>query len=174
MFSSCSTKRIRKHTQHDTRRRKLRNKLIFSQATHRRLIAAVFASVCRRFFKYLLWYFCSSAIDPLSACILLGEMASPLLLLTVCWWIVATDDSESLEALDESDNENCCSGFCVKVIRETLIFGEGVNVDVDASLLLVLTLHELLLLTLMLLLLLPMPAFRFIRLSFCTFFFRTR
>lgn len=50
---------------------------------------------------------------PLSACILLGETVSPLLLLIVCgvWWIVATDDSESLDALDERDSESGC-GCC--------------------------------------------------------------
>lgn len=151
-----------------------RDKLNF--ATHRRVIAAVLASVCRRFFKYLLWYFCNSAMDPLSACILFGETLSPLLLLIFCcWWIVATDDSDSLEVLDESDNERGCCCW-LNFIRETLIFGEGVNDDddgaaavvVDESLLLAddkfLELLELLLLLLLL------PALRFIRLSFCTFF----
>lgn len=106
------------------------------------------ASVCRRFFKYLFWYFCSSAIDPLSACILLGEIVSPLL-----FCIVATDDSESLDALDESESDSgACCGCCVNFIRETLIFGDGVNEDdpADEGSLFVVD--------------------KFIRLSFCTFF----
>jgi hypothetical protein len=78
-------------------------------------------------------------MEPLSACILLGETVSPLLLLMLCtWWIVATDDSESLEALEECDRGNgcgcsTCSGFCVNLIRVTFIFGEGVNDDDDAA-----------------------------------------
>lgn len=158
---------------------RVKNWFVFS--THRRFIAAVFASVCLRFFKYLFWYFCNSAIDPVSACILLGEMVSPLLLLIFCcWWIVATDDSESLEALDESDKESGCCCW-LNLIRETLIFGDGVNEDevvaavaavVDGSLLLLLLLFKLLILhevlLLLLLLLLPLPALKFIRLSFCT------
>lgn len=141
--------------------------------THRRLIAAVLASVCRRFFKYLLWYFWSSAMDPLSACILLGEVDSVLLLLMFCCcWMVAIDDSESLEALDESERESgcACCGW-LNLILETFIFGDGVNDD-DDSLLFddeLLTLDGLLLL-LFVLLLTMMPAVKFIRLSFCTFF----
>jgi hypothetical protein len=86
-------------------------------------MAAVFASVCLRFFKYLLWYFWSSAIEPLSACILLGEgWSAPLS------WTVVTDDSESLEALDESDKESGCGCCCwVNLMRESVIFGEGVS-----------------------------------------------
>lgn len=86
-----------------------------------------------------------------------------------------TDDSESLDVLDECDNDKgCCCACCgccwVNLIRDTFIFGDGVNDDAavpDGSLLLLddkfLVLHELLLLLLL-------PAFRFIRLSFCTLF----
>lgn len=131
-------------------------------------MAAVLARVWRRFFKYLCWYFCNSAIVPLSACIF-GETASPLV---CCWWIVAIDDSESLEALDESDSPiGCCC--CVPLTSETLILGDWVSdtAVVDSSLLFddkILTLQGLLLLLLLLPLL--MSAFKFIRLSFCTLF----
>lgn len=80
--------------------------------------------------------------------------------------MVATDDSESLEALDESDSESgcACCGCGLYLIRETFIFGDGVSdADdddaVEGSLLRHLTLLELLWLP---------PAFKFIRLSFCT------
>lgn len=41
--------------------------------THRRVIAAVFAKVWRRFFRYFCCICCKSAIVPLSACILSGS-----------------------------------------------------------------------------------------------------
>lgn len=86
--------------------------------------------------------------------------------------MVATDDSESLEALDESDKESCVCCCCcacggLYLIRETFIFGDGVSDDgdaVDGSLLLLLDDKLLTLLELLWLL----PAFKFIRLSFCT------
>lgn len=43
-----------------------------------------FAKVWRRFFKYRLWYFCSSPIEPCSACIFGSKK---LALLKVDWWL---------------------------------------------------------------------------------------
>lgn len=130
--------------------------------THRKLIAVFAANVCRRFFKYLFWYFWSSAMEPLSACILFGDLLS-----SSCGIAVAIDDSDdSLELVleDESDNGICC---WVNLIRETVIFGEGVNAveliddeleSVDEKLLTLLLVF----------------AYKLIRLSLCTLFSTTR
>jgi len=136
--------------------------------THRTLIA-VFASVCRRFLKYLFWYFWSSAIVPLSACILFGDILS--LLSPAQSRMVVTDVSESL---DESDNGRsgdgcwCCVWFWLNLILETFIFGDGVNTELPDDEVGVQSFDE------KLLTLLLQFAFKFIRLSFCTLFSTTR
>lgn len=136
--------------------------------THRTLIA-VFASVCRRFLKYLFWYFCSSAIVPLSACILFGDILSLLFSppQSRCCMVV-TDDSESL---DDSDNGSCgCDCCCdwLNLTLDTLIFGDGVNTELPDDDVDVQSFDE------KLLTLLLQFAFKFIRLSFCTLFSTTR
>lgn len=72
------------------------------------MIAAVLAKVCRRFFKYLCWICCKSARVPLSPCIFSTTVTS--------------DESESLD--DEG---------CENLIRDTLIFGEGVSDEDDVD-----------------------------------------
>lgn len=125
--------------------------------THLCKFIAAFARVCRLPLDpppaLMFWYFCSSASVPLSACIF-GGIFSAL----VCWWIVVTDESESL---DESD----VPSDWLLLTRDTFIFGDCVNDNavVDSSLLLF---GEILLLFLM-------SAFKLIRLSFCTLFFAT-
>lgn len=118
-----------------------------------------------------MWYFWSSAIDPLSACILFGDIVSLLSQPLSRCCIVVTDDSESL---DESDNGSCgvccCVWFWVNLILDTLIFGDGVNVvlpDDDVG-------RQSVVFDEKLLTLLLQFAFKFIRLSFCTLFSTTR
>lgn len=140
------------------------------------------ANVCRRFFKYLFWYFCSSAIEPLSACILsilFGDIDSSLdnccRRNDGCSIVVATDDSDSLDVLD--DEWDGGSGCWLNFNRVTLIFGDGVNAELLLLLLLfddddgdddVLSVDE------KLLTLLLVFAYKFRRLSVCTLFSTTR
>lgn len=92
----------------------------WTNGTHRTL-----ASVCRRFFRYRLWYFCKSPIEPCSACILLADGETLVVLLLL--------DSKSLAVL------LLLLAFVLVVLamidftldlilmRLILIFGEGVN-----------------------------------------------
>lgn len=160
--------------------------------THRRLIAVFAANVCRRFFKYLFWYFWSSAMEPLSACILLGEIFSSHCCNSndgggcsganndcccSCSKAVNTDDSDSLDTLDDDCDEG--SACWLNFNRVTLIFGDGVNVELLQLLLLLLfddndaddgvqSVDE------KLLTLLLVFAYKLIRLSVCTLFSTTR
>lgn len=79
--------------------------------------------------------------------------------------VVVTDVSDSLEVLD--DDTDCGNGCCVNLIRETFIFGEGVNAAVLID-------DELESVDEKLLTLLLVCAYKLIRLSLCTLFSTTR
>lgn len=121
-------------------------------------MAVLAANVCRRFFKYLFWYFCSSAIEPLSACILFGDIFS------CCGddscMVVVTDDSDDSPLDDDCDKG---SGFWLNFSRETVIFGDGVNAEVIED-------DEAQSFDEKLLTLLLVFAYKFNRLSICTLF----
>lgn len=85
--------------------------------------------MCRRFFRYRLWYFCRSPIEPCSACILPPVDDETLVLLLL--------DSKSLAAAADAAAASAAAvllpaaaidfAFDLILMRLILIFGDGVN-----------------------------------------------